>query len=35
LRQKWGVFLFLDRDCILTGQAHFVPKWPKGEFVSF
>jgi len=25
----------LGQDCILTGQVNFVPKWPKGEFVSF
>jgi hypothetical protein len=35
LRQKWGVFLFLDKDCILNrSNVFFVPKWPKGEFVS-
>jgi hypothetical protein len=35
LRQKGGVFLVLDQECIFNRSSDFVPEWPKGEFVSF
>jgi hypothetical protein len=33
--KRGSIFNFGTWIVFLTGQVNFVPKWPKGQFVSF